>query len=286
LLLKKPTKTKKREYFASPFTVAATVGSVLFFLYLFFPKEPLMELLSTPRKSEPLARDYLSTLLQVDPGNQSLRILLARQEIAAGNVAKGVELLRPLLDADTPAPHWEALFATYDATFKEAFSLPVKDPKRAATLARVRTLLDRMTEGPWGKGELERLARDAMSIGNQGAAIKFFDRLTLIDPDPKVAANAAAVALSLGEYRRSAELYFLAQARETGLDARRKWFLAAIKSLQAGNLLDEAIAAAEKHVSGLEDDRETLLFLARLALSAQKGVRAETYLKRLLRFDG
>ena len=283
---KRIPKPRKREFFASPFTVAATVGSILFFLYLIFPKQSLMELLSTPRKSDPLVRDYLATLLQVDPGNRNIRLLLARQEIAFGNFARAKQLISPLRSAESPAIRWEALWTTYEITFNETFTHREQSPMRLDGLAQLRKMLAEMADGPWEKAQLERLARDSLALGSQQAAFKFSARLSGIEKTPKSAADSARMALAGGEYRRSAEFYFLAMSRETTLEGRRKWFIAALKSLQAGNLPEEALAAGEKHLSGLGNDRDTLMFMARLALAAGKGRIAQSYLKRLLNFTG
>lgn len=245
-----------------------------------------MELLSSPRTSDPLVRDYLSTLLQVDPGNRNIRLLLARQEIAFGNFARAKQLIGPLRSDESSSIRWEALWTIYEVSFNETFAHREQSPMRIDGVTQLRKMIAEMEDGPWGKVQMERLARDSLALGSPQAALRFSYRLSQIEKTSKSAAESAKMALACGEYRRSAELYFLAMSRETAIDGRRKWFVAAVKSLQAGNLAEEALQAGERHLAGLGNDRDTLIFMARVALAAGKGRIAQSYLKRLLNFTG
>ncbi len=56
-----------------------------------------------------------------------------------------------------------------------------------------------------------------------------------------------------------------------------------MQTLQSGNLLDEALAQAERHGGKLLDDPEVLRYLTRLALAANKPEQASRYVERLLK---
>jgi len=276
-------KTSTREYFAPPFTVMATVGVVVFFFYLTFPKQSLQEFLSTPRKPDPLVRDYLATLLQVEPENKTNRLLLARQEMVLGNNSRARQLLIPLMASNDSGVRQQAVWTVYDMTSRETFSFPKGSYERQAGLAQMCRLQDTMVNEPLDKSELEQLIRDSITTANNETAIRYLDRLAKLDASPESAAAAARIALGIGQYRLGAEFFFIAQARATGIDGKRKWFLAGVKCLQSGNLTDEALSAAERHLPALGNDREALIFLCRLAFSFGKGKLAEAYLARLLK---
>lgn len=243
-------------------------------------------MLAVPRQGDPLVRSYLSSLLQINDKDPAIRLLLARQEVAAGNMQRSRDLIRPFLDGGPSKYYWEALRITYEMAVVQAFSRREGSSAREEGLRGVRELLGRMKDGPWQGSELEALSRDALAYGNAGAALAFRTRLALQDRSASSAAEAAAMALSLGYYERSASFYFMAQSRETDINRQRQWFIAGLKSLQSGNLLVKAVVEAERNIKGLADDRETLLYLARLSQASRRGDLAEIYLKRLLRFGG
>jgi len=276
---------RKREFFAPPSMVMATMISVVFFLYLIFPRQSLTELLEGAHTADPLARDYLETLLQVQPGDHATRLLLARQELSLGEPASARRTALPLLRTSPEAFRWQGLWLSHEAASRQAYAHPEGSALREKELETVRTLQDAMVDGPWQRSELERLARESRAAGNQHAAVRYLMRLVSTDQTPAAAVSAAEMALAVGEYRRAAEFYFAAKSRATDLATRRKWFMAGVNALRAGNLPAETVAAAEDHLEGLETDRETLVFITRTAFAAGRGQVAERYLKRLLQAE-
>ena len=101
--------------------------------------------------------------------------------------------------------------------------------------------------------------------------------------NPEVYAQMGRVALALGDYQQSGEFYFKAQAQVGARDKKRKYFIAGLKSLQQGNLLNKAIKEAESRVGDLINDQDTLFFLTKLALAANKPALAERYIKQAIK---
>ena len=83
-------------------------------------------------------------------------------------------------------------------------------------------------------------------------------------------------------YRRRAQQVFNQMSTATSLEQRRTLFFRALRILQEGNLLLEALAAANAHIGRLAGDRETLIFLTRLALSANRPDLAQVYVRQAL----
>ncbi|BCA78835.1 hypothetical protein [Desulfuromonas sp. AOP6] len=83
-------------------------------------------------------------------------------------------------------------------------------------------------------------------------------------------------------YRRRAQSAFEQMRTAASLEQRRSLFFKAIRVLQEGNLLMEALAAADAHIGPLAGDRETLIFLSRLALAANRPDLAQVYIRRAL----
>src|SRR5581483_5658272 len=61
-------------------------------------------------------------------------------------------------------------------------------------------------------------------------------------------------------------------------------FIAGVRALQAGNLLDEALAQAQLHLDGLAGDRRTLEVLLQLARAAQRPDLVDRYARALMNF--
>ena len=65
----------------------------------------------------------------------------------------------------------------------------------------------------------------------------------------------------------------------------RAYFLSALRTLQSGNRLPEALTMAEQNIGSRADDRETLFFVTRLARAAGRPDVADRYVRRLLRLS-
>ena len=74
----------------------------------------------------------------------------------------------------------------------------------------------------------------------------------------------------------------MARKRTPDHDRQRDLYLRGVATLQSGNLLREALTAADAQIGDLADDEQTLKRLARLALAANDPARAQAYMKRLL----
>ncbi|MFK9827924.1 hypothetical protein ACJENK_25515, partial [Escherichia coli] len=91
-------------------------------------------------------------------------------------------------------------------------------------------------------------------------AMQFYQRLAKQDVarSAQWQARTAEIALGVGEYRAAAAANFAAQDTAKSLDEQRRYFIAGLKALQGGNLLDEAMTEAQRRVGPLIDDTETL----------------------------
>ena len=67
------------------------------------------------------------------------------------------------------------------------------------------------------------------------------------------------------------------------MDAQRRYFLAALRTLQAVSDFDTAFALADRELGTLADDGPTLSFLIHLARAANQPARAADYARALIR---
>ena len=256
-------------------------------LALVFPKRTLIEQVQRESKNDTLALAYLTNLLKTEPGNTELRLLLAEKRLALGNPSLALLTLEPLESDPEPGMRRRVLQLEYRALEAETQNQPPGSAAHKA-MQRNRVLaLRRLAALEWPVQDLARMAREAAAADETELASALFSRLLANREKlaPEQLAEAAHIAQGAGNYPLAAELLFAAQAGSADLDSRRRYFLNGLRTLQSGMLLREALAAAERHLSDLATDEETLQFLVRLALAANDPARAERYVRVLLRMS-
>ncbi|HEY8606587.1 MAG TPA: tetratricopeptide repeat protein [Noviherbaspirillum sp.] len=273
------------------FSVANIAGigfAVCVGLTLGFPYKTLEEQLASSerhRQADRLTVEYLKVFLEADPGAHGLRAQLARQLIQLGAFAEARTAMLPL--TRLPDARWreEAAWLELDMTEQEANAEPAGSARHAELKREVRAQLQRLLQYPQDPTRLKQLADKALADQDAELALVALRALAATQGglDAGSYASAAAAALGLGNYEVSAGLYLQAMSRSSGLDARRAYFLDALRTYQSGGRYREAIAAADRHLRQFGDDREVLLFLARLAQAANMPEAAERYAKRLLK---
>ncbi len=117
----------------------------------------------------------------------------------------------------------------------------------------------------------------------QKLAGQLYARLAAQDPVHQARWNREVVRFAMygGDYRGAADGWFRLQANATTFDAQRDCFINGIRALQAGNLLDDALAAAQQHGAAFAHDRQTLVLLLNFARAAHRTDLVDRYAKAL-----
>lgn len=277
----------ERARLLSPIALAGMALGAGLVLALIFPKRTLVEQISLQQRGDMLTISYLVNLLRTDPHNLDLQYQLARQKMLVGELDEAREVAASLRQAKSEDIRRRAGLLEMNILAQEARA-PGTDPrKREAARAALRTMVARMAQQGWDERTLQELATQAAHLQDPDLAAQLYRRLSTDGRgiSHQWFAEAAKLALADGNYGLAAELYFTAQNRAPSRTLQRDYFIAGLKTLQSGNLLDQAMEAADQHVDGLADDPETLFFLTNLARAANDMPRAESYVKRLLRLS-
>ncbi len=170
---------------------------------------------------------------------------------------------------------------------QEAFAQLEGSLQRAEKLEYVRRQIALLLKDTQDSARLLLLARKALATEDQALAAVAFQRLAAHPDRLNAALNAQAARATLGlrDYRTSANFYFRAMQQSSLLDERRNYYLEGLRALQAAGLYAEAISAADRHIGPLGDDRQTLLFLARLAQAGNMLDAAQRYALQLLKLS-
>lgn len=252
-------------------------------LALLFPEQGLLAVLG--RGDDAATTRYRESLLRVNPGDTQMRLKVAGSLQRSGSPKRALEVLDQAPAGLTSNQQREVTQLRYGALqdlFRQARpgTLPWQRLKAKVVTAA------RELAGPnppaW---RLIQLAADARAAGDQESWSAYRRRIEALEAAAKVArtpADPIAQALARGDYRAAAAISFDAMGGADSLQKRRQLFQRGVRTLQAGNLPLEALEAGERHLNGLSRDRDTLIFLTRVALAANQPARAQVFIKKAL----
>lgn len=276
-----------RPRIASPWLVLLLAAVVVVIFYVTYPRGGLRERMTAAAEPSDLSAAYLEAWLRVQPGNAELLTTLGAQYVQLGRYDDAARIAQRMDDLHADALHRAATLLRLTVAEQEAFAIPAADPRRAAALAQLRAQIAAVAGLAWDNTELELLAARAAAIGAPDLAVQLYTRLAAQDPQGRRRwdAEVAKYGLWVGQYRRAAAAWFQQQADAKTRDEQRRCFIAGIRALQSGNLLVEALQAADEHVGTLADDRDTLIVLLNLARAAQRPDRVDQYAKALMKYS-
>ncbi len=138
-----------------------------------------------------------------------------------------------------------------------------------------------------GKNAAGRVYLDALlrQNPNDQQLRRVLARLTSAGQSQPVPLRQAAVhpaPVGAAQYRADAATAFAAMATAPTIAQRRVWFLRGVRTLQAGNLVQEALQEGERHLGLLANDRETLIVMTRIALAANRPDKAQRFIEQAL----
>jgi len=276
----------KRPRIAPTWLVCLMAGVVLLTIYGVSPRGGLRQRVASVGAPSELSVAYLEAWSKVRPDNEEFLSLLGAQYSYLGRTAD-TERIAARMDAlGTDDMHRTATMLRLSVAEQRTFAIPEDDPRRARELSDLRVHLQEAAKLQWAPKDLEWLAQRAAAVGLPDLAVQLYARLSANDPDGrnKWDTQITRYALQVGDYRAAADAWFRQQAAARTRDEQRRCFVAGLRALQSGNLLDDALAAADAHGSALADDPATLVVLLNLARAANRPQAVDRYAKMLARY--
>ncbi len=272
-----------RPRIAPTWLVLLLAGVVLITLYLVHPRGGLRSRMTSTDAPSDLSIAYLEAWLRVQPDNTDILSVLGTQYVRLGRIEDARRIAGRMEAIPTDAMRRAAQLLRLTADTQEAFALPANDPGRDAALARLRVQLANAATLSWSNADLHMLADAAASVNAQQVAMQLFARLADQDPAQQAHWNREVVrfAMYAGDYRGAADGWFRLQANATTFDAQRRCFIEGIRALQSGNLLNDALTAADQHGAAFAHDHDTLVVLLNLARAAHRPDLVDRYAKAL-----
>ncbi|MBS1143158.1 MAG: repeat-containing protein [Proteobacteria bacterium] len=292
MLLQRSTSAARdaeRPHLAPAWLLLLLGGLVVIALVLIYPQQNLIQRVVKAPESE-LSSAYVTNLLRTDPDNPRLRLLLATQALEHGNFGALRDTLQPALDAADPAIRREALWLLWQAGVHDFRNLPIRNTAQPlAVRAQLGRQLAELAAEDWSTEKRIEIAGKAFAFGEAAIGAALYRQVAESAGSPEQAAEWYAqggkAALAHAHYRQSAELYLQARRSTRQPDQARAYYLTALRTLQSGNLMNEALNTAEREIGPLADDHDTLFFVTQLARAAGKPEVADRYVRKLLRLS-
>jgi polysaccharide biosynthesis protein PelB len=273
----------KRPRIAPTWLVLFLAMVVLMVLFLMHPRGGLRSRMTSTDAPSDLSVAYLEAWLRVQPDNDEILSVLGTQYVQMGRDEDALRISRRMDRIPGDQLHRSALLLRLTVATRQAFALPKDDPTREAALTNLREQLGQAAELSWSNADLKMLAEAAASVNAQQLAGQLYARLAVQDPENQARWNREVVRFAMygGDYRGAADGWFRLQASAKSFDEQRRYFLEGIRALQSGNLLDEALNAANKHGGAFMHDKQTLIVLLNLARAARRPDLVDRYAKAL-----
>lgn len=278
----------RRERFASPLAVALVVGTGLALLVALYPEREIVSLLSRSGEPSPAVLRYLEALTRIRPNDQMLKLELAAIYLKIECPEKALESLKDL-DCKLLEPEGKLRFEKlrYQATVQQLYFADPDEPEWGQARSEYAAIVeDRIKKGA-SRSQIGGMLADAEMLGDSATRRRLEVIVGPSGPQGMRSGDAeadevAGKPLAAGNYRAASEAYISFIPQRKSLPEKRRLFIAALASLQSGNMPLDALSLGERQIGPLRDDRETLVFLTRLALAANRPEIAQKYVKRAL----
>lgn len=234
--------------------------------------------------ADPLQMEYIRLWLRVRPEAHDLRFLLAQQLVLTGDYAGAHTELHRLIRHAGPQLAERAVIFEIDASLREAYAFRPDDPRRKRILMQLQERLHALAQEDLPPLVHFALAGRAVEIGAANPAARLYAQVLARDLALPASAweDAAQRMSALGELDLTVRLYLRAQSLATQRADKRRLFITALRTLVGAGRHHDALVRAEESLGDLADDIETLEFLTRLALAANRPDVAQHYARRML----
>ncbi len=276
----------KRPRIVPTWLIYTLAGVVVATMYGVSPRGGLRQRVASVGKPSELSVAYLEAWSKVRPDNAEFLSLLGAQYLYLGRTDDAGRIAERMERLGSDDMLRSAMMLRLSVTEQRTFAIPEDDPRRAPALENLRARLTQAAKLPWAPRDLEWLAQRSAAVGMPDLAAHLYARLSANDPDGrnKWDTQITRYALQVGDYRAAADAWFRQEAAAQTRDEQRRCFVAGIRTLQSGNLLNDALTAADAHLGPLADDPATLVVLLNLARAANRPDAVDRYAKLLAKY--
>ncbi|ERJ18924.1 O-linked GlcNAc transferase protein [Salinisphaera shabanensis E1L3A] len=271
----------KRTRFVRPLTLLIIAVVLVVALVLLFPARRFLSLSQGDAgRDDPssVSITYLEALLEANPGDDQLRLKLARQLAAAGNIPKAMEVMQPLSDSTDANARWLYHQISWQAFNGLEADDPRRDEQQGELIAQMNALERNDSLTP---DQLETLARRWLELGRPARAADLYERLAAQDPARAYEryGEAARWWLAADAPMRAAQAWQSAFAATDDESQRRDAALAALDAAQQTND-GSSLRMAGEFIDAYPDDPTFLDIGIEMALANNRLAQAQIWSRR------
>jgi polysaccharide biosynthesis protein PelB len=266
--------------------VLLVAAVVLLAMLAVSPRGRLKQRVASVGAPSDLSAAYLEAWSKSQPDNEEFLTLLGAQYSYLGRIDDAERVANRMDALGSDNMRRAATMLRLAVAEQRTFAIPENDPRRGPALDALRARIEAASSLAWAPKDLEWLAQRAAAVGLPQLALQLYTKLSHGDADGRQRwdTQITRYALQVGDYRAAAAAWFRQQASARTLDEQRRCFIAGVRTLQSGDLMNEALDAADQHVGALAGDPATLVELLTIARAADRPDRVDYYAKMLARF--
>ncbi|HSD40174.1 MAG TPA: tetratricopeptide repeat protein [Rhodocyclaceae bacterium] len=275
----------KRPRLVPPIALAGFTALVGMALVVMYPYRVIVETVLREQHGDELTLAYLHNLLRTNSNNPELIFRLAEQQLSANDLAGMRQSLGKILNMPDEADRITARMLLWRASELEWLRSPPASTQRAALQRSLLAELEALSRMHVNEQTRVQIAERALDFNELALAIRLYRSLKTHDGkfNDEWFAGRARQLIGEHEYEAALQLYLIARERATTLEARRSLFFRAVQVPLSRNQSGAALALAEEQLKDLSDDVDSLMFMVKLARSANQPDVAARYARLMLR---
>lgn len=253
------------------------IGIILTILAVIFPRNlEKQTLILSSFSQNPVMASYLQAFHANAPQNVPLYLQLLQQDAALGRVSKvrsaviAYKSTHPPLDQQTELQFRWVEYLLF--RFKAYQSSKPTTQKRIMYLKRLRDMANALADQPLPVNQLKILAHDSVGLGLPTLALHIYENLLqqhqLVTGEDY--AEAGLLAMQNNKPLESANFYWHAYDVSRKLPLRRRYAFNALAALWSGDSVQQSLAAARSLPAIITNGQEQKIYLAKLALAANR----------------
>lgn len=266
------------------YQVALFIFISVFLFIILFPGPEISRYFNRHFEIKPITIRYLNALLKDYSGiGKSLPItdkVITPEEYQTiyNSMLSNLNQV-PVTDQD-----WRMHWIAYQIFRWTVFAQQPGTPFRNIAQQKLASVIPIFLNDPFIHEHFKALASDSLFINNQKMALVFYQKGLTNNPNVTLdeLVKAAEIAKWASNYEVAAAYYFNASQKVQQIKLKRMYFIEGINSLLAGSLYQKAIENIDQHLGELQNDPETLIFLSKTALSANRPDLANQYISRVI----
>jgi len=266
----------------SPLSLAGLTLAVVIVLVLLHPKQRLAEQIQHESKVDEISLQYIKNLLATEPGNEELRLQLAKAYMSIGQYENAFATLQALHVSTNARWREEAMLVKLGILLNFAFAETSGSPERKQKMAQFQQQL-RASEAQFADiNTLRQLARLAESGGELQVAERIVLRLMLAGATLQDLDAAARFALANGRYLESAQYTW--RSRQLASDAAQKiiYLKLALSTLESGGIGHIGLGWVQQLPEAEWQSADVLFSITKLALASNRPALAADFANRLV----